>query len=247
LAVASAWKPLTNPRTNILCPPCRPSTLDSFGNRRLILAALRNNLPHFSGVVLDVGCGHKPYKSLLLSPPSRGSDYIGLDLPANPYGLPDLKWDGRKIPLSDATVDSVLLTEVLEHCTQPSEVLKEIARVLKPGGFLFITVPFIWPIHDVPHDEYRYTPFALRRLLDEAGFSNAEIDATGGRHAVLALTLGLWVRRRALTSRRHVVAKAVLSLLLWPVIWLLLKLDTPPTEFEESAMLVGLSAVAIKS
>ncbi|MFZ0608366.1 MAG: hypothetical protein WAM75_11935 [Xanthobacteraceae bacterium] len=51
---------------------------------------------------------------------------------------------------------------------------------------------------------------------------DAKIEATGGRHAVPALTLGLWVRRRSLTSRRHVVTKYVLSLLLWPVIWLLL-------------------------
>jgi SAM-dependent methyltransferase len=229
-----------------LAPPCRPSTLDSFGNRRLILAALQKSLPRFFGVVLDVGCGHMPYKSLLLSPPSRGSSYIGVDLPANLYGSPDLQWDGRKIPLADAAVDSVLLTEVLEHCPQPGDVLKEIARVLKPGGFLFLTVPFIWPIHTVPHDEYRYTPFALRRLLDAADFADPRIEATGGRHAVLALTLGLWVRRRPRTSRRHVVTQNVLSLVLWPVVWLLLKMDRPPTAFEESAMLVGLSASATK-
>ena len=230
-----------------LSPPCRPSTLDSFGNRRLILAALRANLQHFSGVVLDVGCGHKPYKPLLLSPASRCEKYIGLDLPENLYEAPDLAWDGETIPLGDASIDSVLLTEVLEHCPRPAEVLKEISRVLKNGGFLFLTVPFIWPIHTVPHDEFRYTPFALRRLLEQAGFANAKIEATGGRHAVLALTLGLWVRRRPLTSRRHVLVRAVLSLLLWPVIWLLLKLDTPPSEFSESAMLVGLSAAATRS
>jgi SAM-dependent methyltransferase len=229
-----------------LSPPCRPSTLDSFGNRRLILAALRATLPQFSGVVLDVGCGHKPYRSLLLSPASRASDYMGLDLPSNPYGAPDLGWDGRKIPLAAAAVDSVLLTEVLEHCPNPLEVLMEISRVLKPGGFLFLTVPFIWPIHTVPHDEYRYTPFALRRLLDEAGFPGAKIEATGGRHAVLALTLGLWVRRRPLTSRVDVAVRAILSIVLWPVIWLLLKLDKRPDQFEESTMLVGLSASAFK-
>lgn len=230
-----------------LSPICRPSTLDSFGNRRLILAALRANLPCFSGVVLDVGCGHQPYKGLLLSPPSRALRYIGLDLPSNLYGAPDLEWDGSTIPLADAAVDSVLLTEVLEHCPRPDEVLSEIARVIKPGGFLFLTVPFIWPIHTVPHDEFRYTPFALRRLLDAAGFPNARIAATGGRHAVLALTLGLWVRRRPLTSRRHVAAKAVLSVVLWPLIWLLLKMDRPAAEFEESALLVGLSAAATRA
>ena len=143
-------------------------------------------------------------------------------------------------------MDSILLTEVLEHCPDPECVLRETARVLKPGGFMFLTVPFIWPIHTVPNDEFRYTPFALRRMLEQAGFQNPVIEATGGRHAVLAITLGLWVRRRALTSRVHVVTRAALSVLLWPVIWLLLKIDERPIEFEESAMIVGLSAKAFK-
>jgi SAM-dependent methyltransferase len=229
-----------------LAPPCRPSTLDSFGNRRLLLRALKGSLANFRGRLLDVGCGHQPYRSLLLSPPSHATDYIGLDLPDNLYQPPDLVWDGQQIPLPNASVDSVLLTEVLEHCPDPEAVLREIARVLKPGGFMFLTVPFIWPIHTVPYDEFRYTPFALRRLLEGTGFQNPVIEATGGRHAVLALMLGLWVRRRPLTSRVHVVTRDVLSILLWPVIWLLLKMDERPPEFEESTMIVGLSAQAFK-
>ena len=229
-----------------LSPPCRPTTLDSFGNRRLILRALTNVLSNFKGRVLDVGCGHQPYRSLLLSFPSQATDYIGLDLPDNLYQPAELAWDGQRIPLENGSVDSILLTEVLEHCPDPERVLREIGRVLKPSGFLFLTVPFIWPIHTVPHDEFRYTPFALRRLLERAGFPNPVIEATGGRHAVLAITLGLWVRRRALTSRIHLVTRAALSILLWPLIWLLLKIDERPREFDESAMIVGLSAKAFK-
>jgi SAM-dependent methyltransferase len=229
-----------------LSPPCRPSTLDSFGNRRLILSALRAALPGFHGVVLDVGCGHKPYRGLLLSPPSRAHRYIGLDLPKNAYSQPDVEWDGRAIPLPDAQADSCVLTEVLEHCPEPQAVLNEIYRVLRPGGFLFLTVPFIWPIHTVPHDEYRYTPFALARLLANAGFADVNIKATGGCHAVLGVTLGLWVRRRPLTSRVHLVIRKLLSGLLWPVIWLLFRIDRCPERFEESTMVVGLSAAGRK-
>jgi SAM-dependent methyltransferase len=229
-----------------LSPPCRPSNLDSFGNRRLLLRALTDALPDFRGRLLDVGCGYQPYRSLLLSPPSQATDYIGLDLPDNIYQAPQLPWNGDCIPLQDASIDSALLTEVLEHCPDPEAVLRDVGRVLKPGGFIFLTVPFIWPIHTVPHDEFRYTPFALRRLLEHAGFQNPIIEATGGRHAVLALTLGLWVRRRPLTSRVHVPMQAALSFLLWPVIWLLLKMDKRPREFEESTMIVGLSAKAFK-
>src|ERR1700752_2572884 len=99
-----------------LAPRCRPSTLDSFGNRRLLLRALKGALANFKGRLLDVGCGHQPYRSLLLGPPSLDTDYIGMDLPDNLYQPPDLAWDGQQIPLDDASVDSALLTEVLEHC-----------------------------------------------------------------------------------------------------------------------------------
>jgi len=210
------------------------------------LRALKDALGNFSGSLLDIGCGHQPYRKLVLSAPSKATKYIGLDLAENIYQQPDLVWDGRQVPLPDASVDSCLLTEVLEHCPDPEGVLREVARVLRPGGFMFLTVPFIWPIHTVPNDQFRYTPFALRRILENAGFSYPAIEATGGRHAVLALTLGLWVRRRALTSRVHVVTRAVLSFLLWPVIWLLLKMDRRPDRFEESTMIVGLSAKVFK-
>src|SRR5687768_5568712 len=98
-----------------LSPVCRPSTLDSFGNRRLLLRALKEALPNFRGKIVDVGCGHQPYKSLLLAAPSNGTEYLGIDLPENVYQAPDLTWDGVTIPSADASVDSLLLTEVLEH------------------------------------------------------------------------------------------------------------------------------------
>jgi SAM-dependent methyltransferase len=229
-----------------LDPVCRPSTIDTFANRRLVLAALKRELASFNGLVLDVGCGHKPYRGLLLSPPSRASAYIGVDLPGNPYSTPDLEWDGAALPRPDASVDSVLLTEVLEHCPEPGAVLKEVWRVLRPGGFLFMTVPFIWPMHALPHDEYRFTPFALQRLLRDAGFPTPCVAATGGRDAVLAITLGLWAGRMPTASRLERGVQRGLCILLWPLVWLLFRLDRRPERFDESTLVVGLSAAAVK-
>jgi SAM-dependent methyltransferase len=228
-------------------PACRPSTIDLFGARRLIVAALKRELPSFNGLVLDVGCGHKPYRSLLLAPPSRASAYLGVDLPGNPYSTPDLEWDGATLPRPDASVDSVLLTEVLEHCAEPGAVLKEVWRVLRPGGFLFMTVPFIWPMHAIPHDEYRYTPFALERLLKDAGFPSPRIAANGGRDAALGAVLGLWAGRMPVTASRLGRAKLwAWSILLWPLVWLLFRIDRAPERFEESTLIVGLTAAAVK-
>lgn len=229
-----------------LTPRCTPSTLDSYGNVRLLLEALRRDLGNMKGEVLDVGCGRMPYKTLILSEPSRATKYIGMDIPNGNYGEPDVVWDGRAIPLSDCSVDTAILTEVLEHCPDAAAVLREVYRVLRPNGFLFLTVPFVWPIHCVPHDEFRYTPFSLRRILEDVGFSSSSIEATGGRHAVLGVILGLWVRRRPLTSRVHVLTKILLSFLLWPVIWSLVEIDKRPENLEESTLFVGLSVSAHK-
>lgn len=229
-----------------LTPRCRPSTLDSYGNVRLLLEALRRNLGNMKGDVLDVGCGRMPYKTLILSEPSRATKYIGMDIPNGNYSAPDLFWDGRAIPLADCSVDTAILTEVLEDCPDAAAVLREVYRVLRPNGFLFLTVPFVWPIHCVPHDEFRYTPFSLRRIIEDVGFSSPSIEATGGRHAVLGVILGLWVRRRPLTSRVQVLTKSLLSFFLWPVIWSLVEIDKRPENLEESTLLVGLSVAAHK-
>lgn len=227
---------------------CLPSTLDSYTNVRLILDAVDTAAPLFHGIVLDVGCGRMPYRHYVCRKSERVARWIGLDLKNNGYGsVPDVTWDGVTIPLADSSVDCAILTEVLEHCPYPVCVMAEVHRVLRPGGFAFLTVPFIWPIHTVPYDEYRYTPFSLHRILTQAGFGEAVIEATGGRHAMLATVLGLWVRRRELTSRVHLLTKAAMSLLLWPLVFILTAIDVRPNRIGESTLLVGLKAVAKKS
>lgn len=223
-------------------PRLSPSTLDTFFIRRAVLGALRSVLPRFRGSVLDVGCGDAPYKDLILRPPSLATQYVGLDLCDSAYQPPDLCWDGYTIPLGAASVDCAMMTEVLEHCPQPETVLTETARVLAPSGMLFFTIPFLWPLHDVPHDEFRFTPFALRRLLANAGFSEIELVAMGGWDASLAQMIGLWVRRRPMSPRK----RAALSVLALPAIRCLLKRDRPRAQFYEGSMIPGLSGTATK-
>lgn len=236
---------LTPIEDDFLNPQCNPYTLDIYHHRRAILQALRDALPYFCGTVLDVGCGHMPYKSLLLSPPSRARRYLGVDLEANYYQNAtelDLVWDGRTIPLPSSSVECAVCTEVLEHCPDPLAVLREIHRVLKPGGVLFLTIPFLWPLHDVPHDEYRYTPFTIQRLLLCAGYSAPQIRALGGWDASLATMLGLYVRRRPMPDFARRVLQRVALL---PYKWLL-RHDQPPDTFAKTGMITGLWALASK-
>lgn len=226
-----------------LDPRFRPRTLDRAVPRRATLDALERQVPTLRGTVLDVGCGHQPYRSVLTGPGSGADGYIGLDLEPTIYAPPDLLWDGRALPLATDSLGSAVATEVLEHVPDPSLLLSEVHRALQPGASLFLTVPFLWPLHDVPYDEYRYTPFALERVLRTAGFVEVQVDALGGWDASLAQLLGLWVRRRPMGPRKRQVLSAALT----PVVRALAKADRKPTTFGESQMVTALSAVARKA
>jgi SAM-dependent methyltransferase len=229
-------------------PKLQLNNLDIYIVRKTILSALQENLPKLSGTLLDVGCGYMPYKQLLLSSASKVEEYIGLDLANNIYQKPDLEWDGQKIPLEDNIIDCIIATEVFEHCPEPEIVMKEIYRVLKPDGILFFTVPFLWPLHTVPYDEYRYTPFSLERHLTNSGFKDIEIKALGGWDKALAQMLGLWLKRRLgkARSRKLIILSKLLSILCFPLIFLLIKLDQLPVTFSESSMITGLTGTAQK-
>lgn len=222
------------------------NNLDRFYIRSAILESLRQNIKKFGGLVLDIGCGKMPYKNFILQN-SSVSKYVGLDI-ANALEYdevvkPDFTWDGLKMPFENDLFETAFGTEVLEHCPEPKIVLQETYRVMKAGGCFFFTVPFLWNLHEVPYDEYRYTPFALERLLKEAGFKNIELKATGGWHASLAQMLGLWVRRAPITDTK----RSILSKILKPVIKKLIKMDRhAPVSFNEGQMITGLYGTAYK-
>ena len=119
------------------------------------------------GTLLDLGCGSRPFERAS----SKLDAWVGLDLPDNP--LADLHGPADAIPMGDGSVDTILCSQVLEHVDEPSIVLAECHRVLRPGGSLILSVPQYWPLHEEPRDFYRYTEYGLRHLLGVAGFSIA--------------------------------------------------------------------------
>jgi SAM-dependent methyltransferase len=171
---------------------------------------------------------------------SKVEEYIGIDIEtALVYDdtiKPDYTWEGKILPFNDNEFEAIIMTEVMEHVQEPKNVLTEANRVLKNGGHLFFTVPFLWPLHEVPHDEFRYTPFSMERFFQDAGFTNIQIHATGGWHASLAQFLGLWVRRSNLSSMK----RFIFSHLLKPIIKVLIRLDKKPIAFSEGQMITGL-------
>ncbi len=130
--------------------------------------AMTEFAPALSGRLLDVGCGSKPYRSLF-----SVDAYIGLDIDSpisRQRGVADQFYAGHVFPFADETFDSVLCNQVLEHVFNPDEFLGEIARILKPGGKLLLTVPFVWDEHEQPYDYARYSSFGLQALLEKQKF-----------------------------------------------------------------------------
>lgn len=226
--------------------PFTDANLDRYLIRKSILDALNSTMPLFGANLLDIGCGKMPYRAYILEK-SNVKVYTGIDIEGSlvydKNVQPDLRWDGRTIPLSGGSYETAMATEVLEHCPEPEIVLKEIHRILKPGGIFFFTVPFLWNLHEVPHDEYRYTPFSLERHLKNSGFAEVQIFPMGGWHASMAQMLGLWVRRAPMRQ----VIKTILSFFLKPIMRYLIRKDhLIKTGFKEGQMITGLYGWAKK-
>lgn len=148
-----------------------------------LCGAMIDFAPSLSGSLLDIGCGDKPYLSLF-----NVEAYVGLDIDSEnsrKRGLADQLYDGKAFPFADGSFDSALCNQVLEHVFNPDEFLSEISRVLKPGGRLLLTVPFVWDEHEQPYDYARYSSFGLIALLEKHGLKILQHKKLGGDASII--------------------------------------------------------------
>lgn len=229
-------------------------TVYVYSVRKLLQKAIDKNLDKFGGVLLDLGCGEMPYKQYLLDRNQKIAKYIGMDIDYSEYHQsikPDMYWDGKNIALGNGKVDTVMATEFFEHIPNIETVLREINRVLTKDGLLFFTVPFIWPLHETPYDEYRYTPYSLSRVLLDTGFTDIVISPMGGYDAALAQMLCLWSATNngkiATPLRRKLFGKFE-KIILYPIIEKLLERDAKSnvTFYGENTMAPGFYGYAKK-
>ena len=169
---------------------------------------------HARGRVLDIGCADRWIEQHL----PQECVYIGLDYPTTGgllYGSkPDAFADACQLPISDASIDTVILFEVLEHLRQPIVALTEIARVLRPGGKLLLTVPLLYPVHDAPHDYQRYTSHGLVREMEVSGLGVVSIKPGLGS----AETAGLLFNLALAGMVAEAIDKRKLSAVLLPAV-----------------------------
>lgn len=147
--------------------------------RKRLLKSLRNIAPSLSGRLLDFGCGSKPYRSLF----TKVSEYIGVDIENEGHDHDtedvDYYYDGMTLPFEKDMFDSVLCSEVLEHVPDIDTTLNELNRVLALGGKLLITVPFVWPEHEMPFDFRRFTVNGLSQVVKDHGFKIHNVNTSG--------------------------------------------------------------------
>jgi SAM-dependent methyltransferase len=146
---------------------------------------LRRELAGFSGRLIDIGCGNSPFRHLL--DPAR-TQYQGIDVKVAAnfgYQNPDtIYYDGQVIPFPDDSFDGVLCTEVLEHVPEAGAFVREMHRVLKPGGLALVTLPWSARFHYQPYDYHRYTPTSLQLIF--APFRECTIRPRGTDFSAIA-------------------------------------------------------------
>lgn len=172
-----------------------------------------------TGTFLDAGAGTQPFRAAV---EERVDRYVAYDIEARRDDVDLLGSVEDMAAVADASVDTLLCSEVLEHVPHPSVALAEFARIVTPGGALVLSVPFLARLHEEPYDFYRYTRHGLQTLLDEAGFEVDEIVETGSLccfvgHQVSVALLGLtWhrplVRRLAVALNRTLVVRPAVAL-----------------------------------
>ena len=141
---------------------------------------------HATGRLLDLGCGTVPlyiaYKRFVeqvtcvdWAGTARSKDF--LDVEANL---------AEPLPFDDAAFDTLIVSGVLEHTSEPEPLWKEMHRVLAPGGKILMNVPFYYCLHEQPYNFFCYTEYALRWFAKIVGLAVVELRAIGGAKQVIA-------------------------------------------------------------
>jgi SAM-dependent methyltransferase len=138
--------------------------------------------------VLDVGCGVKPYYPFFAG---RASAYVGVDVVPNPAA--ELRGPVEALPVEDGSFDLVLCTQVLEHCDDPAQAVRELRRVTAPGGKVLASTHGVQVYHPSPQDLWRWTHEGLRRLFEQnADWESVAVSPARGSAGCLAMLLGTY-------------------------------------------------------
>ncbi len=196
-----------------------------------LFAALRERV---SGDVLDVG-GWDFFETVSRDPGIRFKTWTSLEASAEtslPSADPRYKaviGDGEAMAFPDASFDAVLSVQVLEHTFDPAKMVRELARVLRPGGTAVFLIPQTSVLHHAPGHYYNFTKFWIRKALPAAGLEIVSLEPLGGRWSSTASHL-LHFFFQAFRAPRYTTEddrRGVLFYLLFPLMALYALIGVP--------------------
>lgn len=182
--------------------------------------------------VLNVGSGGEMQAIVEAMAAKNGFTVMNTDV--DPARKPDVVDDITKSSFPDANFDAVVIMEVLEHVVDPIRAASEIHRLLKPGGALILSTPFIFPLHDRPYDFYRFTKYGLAHIFGDFGDLIVR-ERNSWAEAILVL-----VARMVSESSAPRVISAILLLIVFVLLpFALLAGKLLPTDFLTTGYLVN--------
>jgi SAM-dependent methyltransferase len=162
---------------------------------------------YYKGILVDLGCGEAPHKNYFLQ---YVNQYIGVDWTNTLHNskadiISDLN---KEIVVKDNFADTIISLSVMEHLCEPQIFLNESYRILKKDGTIILGVPWMWWIHEAPHDYFRYTPYGLKYMFEKAGYKDIQVQPTTGFFTMWFLKMNYfslkWIKgskiRRAFTK-----------------------------------------------
>jgi SAM-dependent methyltransferase len=156
--------------------------------------------------VLDVGCGVKPYYPFFAA---GASEFVGVDV-ANPAA--EVAGTAESLPLPDGGFDLVLCTQVLEHTVDPAQAVRELRRVVAPGGRVLASTHGVQVYHPAPEDLWRWTHTGLERLFrDNAQWSSLSVWPGAGTTASVGLLLCTYLDLLAKRARVRPLGGALVA------------------------------------
>jgi len=201
-----ALPPRMRPLAARVAPHLRPTLVYKSQQARAEVERFVASLPA-DGVVLNIGSGESAY----------GPNVVNMDI--GPFANVDLVGVAERLPVADGSCEGAILMAVLEHVRDADLTLTEARRILRPGGKLFVDVPFIQGFHASPHDYRRYTEPGLREAVERLGF---EVEASGV--AVGPASAATWIGAEFLalllsgrSERAYRLLRPLTGWLLWPV------------------------------
>ncbi|MCF6351475.1 MAG: class I SAM-dependent methyltransferase [Cyclobacteriaceae bacterium] len=161
---------------------------------------LTKNSDKFKGSLYDLGCGDAEYKEFFLK---YATSYTGVDWSKSMHEFKgDIKANlNQALPIESECSNTVVSLSVMEHLSEPQIMLNEASRILTKGGFLVLQVPWQWKVHEGPYDFYRYSPFALKKMLTKAGFDQIIIEPTSGFFSMWIVKFNYFTNRMIGGSR----------------------------------------------